>query len=80
MLTLNTPLLLLQDAAAGSPVSDSAAVVSATLGGGSDVAVMITLAVILVGGVAVLVAGDRVKRSESHGRLRGPDMGDGLAR
>lgn len=77
MISLNTPMLLLQEAAAGAPASDSASITSAALGGGSDVAVLITLAVILVAGVAVLFAGDRVKRHEAMSR--GPGMGDGLA-
>lgn len=79
MITTNTPLLLLQEAAAGAPASDSASVINATLGGGNDVAVMITLAVILVAGIAVLFAGDRVRRSDEMSRSRRAGAGDGLA-
>jgi len=79
MITTHTPLLLLQEAAAGTAASDSASVMGAALGGGNDVAVMITLGVILVAGVAVLFAGDRVRRSDEMDRARRAGAGDGLA-
>ena len=57
---------LLQGAAAAP--TDSAEVMSAGIGTGSELALVAILAVALVGGAVAMLAGDRVRRAENARR------------
>jgi hypothetical protein len=70
MVTLSTLLMsaLVQTGGAPAPAADSGAITSAAIGAGGSTAILIALAIITVGGIGSLVAGDRVRRRETARR------------
>ncbi|MHB1223068.1 MAG: hypothetical protein ACYC2G_03335 [Gemmatimonadaceae bacterium] len=70
MVTLSTVLMsaLVQTGGAVAPAADNGLVSSAAIGGGNSTAILVALAIITIGGVGALVAGDRVRRRETTRR------------
>jgi len=60
--------MMTQSAGSAPPTADSAVVMSAGLGTGSEFALVAILAVALVGGAVAMLAGDRVRRGEAARR------------
>lgn len=67
MVTLSTLLMsaLVQTGGAPAPAADSGLLSSAAIGSGGSTAILIALAIITVGGIGSLLAGDRVRRREA---------------
>lgn len=74
MVTLSTLLMsaLTQAGGVTAPATDSGLISSAAIGAGSSTAIMIALAVITIGAVASVVAGDRCRRREAEHRSHQP--------
>ncbi len=70
MVTLSTFLMsaLVLTGGAAAPAADNGLLSSAAVGSGSSTAILIALAVITIGGIGSLVAGDRVRRREAARR------------